>query len=154
METYFVHQIHFVIEAAARLAAHDAMERLFLSHGADTTWDALSARFVAEESGDTQHDVLHVDRIVEDENDARAESRLCRAPSLKRERHVQLMGAHEDPGRAAKQHGLDLSSSRDAAGHVDQLTQRRAKVHFVGSRPLDVPAETEQLRARRHSTGA
>ena len=72
-----------VASRRAVLAAGDAMQRLFLAHGADPARHALPARLVAEERGDAQQRSREVDRVVEHHDDAgaRASPAAARAPS-------------------------------------------------------------------------
>ena len=66
-------------------------------------------------------------RVVERHDDAGAERRLGGARALERERHVELVGPHEDARGAAEQDGLQRPPVRDAAREVEQVAQRRAE---------------------------
>src|SRR6185436_1124619 len=94
-------------DAAARLAGPQARECLFLPHSADAARDALTARLVPEEPGDAHEERGKVDRVVEHEDDARAERRPRGARALERERHVEVVGPEEPTRGAAHQDGLE-----------------------------------------------
>ena len=55
----------FVVEQTLK---GESIERFDLTHGADATRDALSARLIREELGDATHDGRKVGRIVEDDS--------------------------------------------------------------------------------------
>ncbi len=60
---------------ATRPAGDEACQRLLLAHRADAAGHALPAGLVAEEGRDAHQHPGQVDRVVEDEDDARAEGR-------------------------------------------------------------------------------
>ena len=52
-------------------------------------------------------------------------------------------GIDEPPGM----HGLELAAVAHAAGHLEQLRERRAELHLEVARPLDVARHREDLGA-------
>src|SRR5436190_698014 len=80
----------------------EAREQLLLPHGADAARHALPAGLVAEELRDAPQVRDHVDALVENEHDARAERRADLARVLEGQRHVDLVRGDEGAGRATE----------------------------------------------------
>src|SRR5262245_6056036 len=122
----------------------DAMERLLLPDGPDSTGYALTAGFVAEEGRDAKENRHQLDRVVEDHDDAVAECRLGRTGALEAERHVDLGRRHEDTGGPTQENTLQRPPAGHTAGERQHLPQGRPERHLVDTRPGDTSGQAEE----------
>ena len=133
-------------QVAFRRRVGEALDRLLLTHGADSARHALAARLVAEEGCDLLQLVDHVDVLIVDHHHAGPE----REPGVPRrlvvEHEVEVARPGEAARRAAEQHRLQLGAGAHAAGELDQLPEGDAELDLVHARTGD--------RARTGRTGA
>jgi hypothetical protein len=84
-------ECHLIGTAPDRVIGAETPDQLFLPYCADSARDALATRLVSKERGDSQEDVAHVDRFIEDEHHARSKRCTGRARVFKRQPHIQLV---------------------------------------------------------------
>ena len=111
---------------------------------ADAAGHALAARFAAEKCSDAKKDLLQINGIVEEHDDAGAKSRANGTRAFERERRIQFLRGNETACGASKQNRLQPPGSTDTAGHFDDVSNRRAKRNFINARPDNMPRDTEQ----------
>src|ERR1700719_4537432 len=110
------------------------MKRLVLTNDADPARNTLTAGLVTEESRDSQKDLLEVNAVVKQHDDAGAERRTHRAGSLECKRHVEFRGRNENARRPAQQHGLETPVASHTARKLDHLAQSGTERYLVHAR--------------------
>ena len=133
-----------------RLAAGDPLEHLHGPVRPLAARRALPARLVVVEAGRAQRQVRDRDRVVGDDDRARAQHRAGLGHRLEGVRQVELvLGQHRRRGAAGKP-GLHPPALGGAAGEAeDELARRDPQLDLVVARPLHAPGDRDHLGPRR-----
>ena len=109
-------------DAAQRASLREAVQRLFLPHGADAA-RARTGRTTRRGRTSAMRDTISRMSTVSSNTMTTPEPSVVPAAArvLVREPEVEFVRAQERPRRAAKEHGLHRAPRADAAGHLDQL---------------------------------
>ena len=138
-------QVHVIKRG---LAFDDAVQRAEHPAGAFAARGALAAGFVVVETADALAGAHHAGGFVHDDDRTRTQ-----AGTGLLDRIVVHRAVHHDLGRqhrhrrAAGDHTLQLVAVAHAAGHFQQLGERRAEADFIVARLVDVTGHREHLGA-------
>src|SRR3546814_701262 len=130
------------------LAVHDARHHPVHPAGAFAARRALATAFLEIEARDALAGPHHAGGFVHDDDRARpqARPRLLQTVVVHRQLHHRLARQHRHR-RAARDHALDLPARAHAAGHFQQIGERRAEADLVVAGLRDVAGDREDLAA-------
>ena len=139
------------VDAAAGATAREPGKGLLLADGADPAGNALTTGLVSEERRDPHEGARQVDRLVEDHDHPQPERRLRLPSALERERQVELVRRGRSRRRLRRAEPSAGRGHRNAAGQLEELTERRPEGHLVDAGPGNVTRDAEELRPGRAS---